>query len=58
MRLLWGLLPALAVVAVAAAIALPAVFTGDRPEDSKMSEPTSINPTAASPYQVATFALG
>ena len=57
MRLL-GLWPLLAVLIAGAAVTVPLVLAGHRPEETKMNETTSFNPSAASRYEVATFALG
>jgi hypothetical protein len=57
MRLL-GLWPLLAVLVAGAAVTVPLVLAGHRPEEIKMNETTSLNPSAASRYEVATFALG
>ena len=58
MRLLQGLWPVLAVLLMGAALTVPLVLAGHRPEETKMNETTSLNPSAASRYEVATFALG
>lgn len=58
MRLLRRLWPVFAVLLAGAAVTVPLVLAGHRPEDTKMTENNSLDPTTDARYEVATFALG